>query len=289
MAGGRGVRVVTEGVRVPFGEDFHQPAIKVIHRVVHDGFEAAVVFSMSFFNVVFQSDAEISVLAAKAHLLRSEHFYVLHRNFCDAIRAPVQFLFFRRKPVDIKFLSVLSLCAGSSSRRLDQFERFQLEFGYRLFNDRRRPGRSCWTRRRSRWSLRRLRNWLRRRWPLRRLRHRRNNFADQVRQLRFNRRPWAGLHGHGYESRKHFQRSSQRSCGSLRSQQCRQRIGWLVAGASRDHIVHGVMQFVRCALEALKTVTKRSYDCLFHDAGFLCHTVFPGSFARNTPSRHFGS
>jgi len=28
------------------------------------GFETAVVFSMSFFNVVFQSDAEVFVLAA---------------------------------------------------------------------------------------------------------------------------------------------------------------------------------------------------------------------------------
>src|SRR6266478_4131840 len=64
MARGRGVRVIAEGVDVPFREDFHQPAIKVIDWVIHDWFEAAVVFSMSFFNVVFQSYAEVSVLAA---------------------------------------------------------------------------------------------------------------------------------------------------------------------------------------------------------------------------------
>src|SRR5260370_11010772 len=107
MAGGRGVRVVTEGVRVPFGEDFHHPAIKVIHRVVHDWFEAAVVFSMSFFNVVFQSDAEISVFAAEAHLLPAEHLYVLHPNFCYAIFAAVQFLFFSRKPGYVQFIAAL--------------------------------------------------------------------------------------------------------------------------------------------------------------------------------------
>src|SRR5260370_28811157 len=53
MARGRGVRVFAQGVRVTFSEDFHQPAIKVIDRVVHNWFETAVVFSMSFFNVIF--------------------------------------------------------------------------------------------------------------------------------------------------------------------------------------------------------------------------------------------
>src|SRR5712692_8380527 len=76
MARGRRVGVFAQGVRIPFGEDFHHPAIKIIDGVIHDWFEAAVVFSMCFFNVVFQSDAEISILAAEAHLLRSEHFNV---------------------------------------------------------------------------------------------------------------------------------------------------------------------------------------------------------------------
>jgi len=90
----RGIRIIAKRVRVAFGKDFHHPAVKVVHRMVNDWFEAAVVFSMSFFNVIFQSDADVSILAAKAHLLRTEHFYVLHRNFCHAICAPVQFLFF---------------------------------------------------------------------------------------------------------------------------------------------------------------------------------------------------
>jgi hypothetical protein len=64
MPRGRGVGILAQGVWVAIGENFHHPAIKIIHWMVHDGLEAAVVFSMSFFNVVFQSDAEISVLAA---------------------------------------------------------------------------------------------------------------------------------------------------------------------------------------------------------------------------------
>jgi hypothetical protein len=60
----RGVRILAKSVRVAIGENFHHPPIKVVDGMVHDGFEAAVVFSMCFFNVVFQSDADIFVLAA---------------------------------------------------------------------------------------------------------------------------------------------------------------------------------------------------------------------------------
>src|SRR5260370_41367405 len=58
MTRGGGVGVVAQGVGVPFGEDFHQPAIKIIDWVIHDRFEAAVVFSMEFFNFIYRSDAE---------------------------------------------------------------------------------------------------------------------------------------------------------------------------------------------------------------------------------------
>jgi hypothetical protein len=60
----RGVRILAKAVSIAIGKDFHHPAIKIVHWVVHDGLESAVVFSMSFFNVFFQSDAEIFVLAA---------------------------------------------------------------------------------------------------------------------------------------------------------------------------------------------------------------------------------
>src|ERR1700676_4265387 len=52
LARGSGVGILAKGVSVAFREDFHQPTIKVIDWVVHDGFKTPVVFSMSFFNVV---------------------------------------------------------------------------------------------------------------------------------------------------------------------------------------------------------------------------------------------
>src|SRR5713101_4379282 len=123
----RSVRIIAEGVRVAFRKDFHHPAVKVVHRMIHDGFEAAVVFSMSFFNVVFQSHAEIFLLAAEAHLLRSEHFYILHRNFGYAICAAVQFLFFGGEPVDVKLIIEFELGSPRRSRGLHQFERFGMQ------------------------------------------------------------------------------------------------------------------------------------------------------------------
>src|SRR5579864_8458697 len=52
-----GVGILAEGVWVAFRENLHQPPIEVIHRVVHDGFEASIVLSMGFFNVIPQPDA----------------------------------------------------------------------------------------------------------------------------------------------------------------------------------------------------------------------------------------
>ncbi len=150
---------------------------------------------MCFFNVVFQSDAEISILAAEAHLLRSEHFYVLHRNFCYPIRAAVQFLFFGGEAVDVKVIAKLRLRNGRR-RRFDQFKRFwfgmQLEFsGFWLLNDRRtRSGRN----------LGGFRYWLRRYWALRCGRRLGCYSADQVGELSLHRRPRAGLHRHSHKS-----------------------------------------------------------------------------------------
>jgi len=47
-----GVGVFAESMSVAFRKDFHQPAVKVIHRVVHDGLKTAVVLSMGFVNVI---------------------------------------------------------------------------------------------------------------------------------------------------------------------------------------------------------------------------------------------
>src|SRR5579859_378362 len=89
LADGSGVGIFAERARVAFGKDFNHPAVKIIHRVIHDGFEASVVFAMSFLNVVFQSDADIFVFAAQANLIRPQHFNILHGNFRHSICTPV--------------------------------------------------------------------------------------------------------------------------------------------------------------------------------------------------------
>src|SRR5436309_1789297 len=128
-------------MRIAIGEYFHQPTIKIVHWVVHDGFEAAVVFSMSFFNVVFQSDADVSIFSAQPDLLRPKHLDVLHRNFGNAVRAAVQFLFFRRKAIDVE-LSLELFCTNRSG--LDQLESFRL---WLFFKGWRRRWRHSWGRR----------------------------------------------------------------------------------------------------------------------------------------------
>jgi len=87
---GRGVRIVAESVGIALREDLHHPAIKIVDRVIHDGFESPIVFSVSFLNVIPQPDADILVLSAETHLLRSQHLNILHRNFGHPIRATVK-------------------------------------------------------------------------------------------------------------------------------------------------------------------------------------------------------
>ena len=89
---GRGVRIVAESVGIALREDLHHPAIKIVDRVIHDGFESPIVFSVSFLNVIPQPDADILVLSAETHLLRSQHLNILHRNFGHPIRATVKLL-----------------------------------------------------------------------------------------------------------------------------------------------------------------------------------------------------
>ena len=112
---GRGVRIFAEGVRVAFSENFHHPAVKVIHGMIHDGPESSIVFAMCFFNVVFQSDAEIAIFAALFHLLRPQHLYILHRNFGYAVRPAVELLLFGGQAIDIKIIARQSVVGDRRS------------------------------------------------------------------------------------------------------------------------------------------------------------------------------
>ncbi len=112
MLRGRGVRIFAESVGIALCEDLHHPAIKIVDRVIHDGFESPIVFSVSFLNVIPQPDADILVLTAKTNLLRSQHLNILHRNFGNAIRAAVKLLFVGRQTVDIKSAGAFWLACG---------------------------------------------------------------------------------------------------------------------------------------------------------------------------------
>ncbi len=94
---------------------------------------------MSFFNVVFQSDADISVFAAQSNLFRTQHFNILHRNFGHTICAPVEFLFLGSQPVDVKLAFKLGFGGHGRRRGFHQLERFglgrQLNFGMDGFLD----------------------------------------------------------------------------------------------------------------------------------------------------------
>jgi len=113
--------------------------------------------------------------------------------------------------------------------------------------------------------------------------------ADQIRDMRFERRAGARLHGYGDESRKNFQRSSERGCRGLRPEQRGKRIRGLVAAAGGHNVVDRVMQFVRTALNALEVIPKRTGNGLFDGAGFWCHTGLRVLLLINSPSLHSGS
>ena len=102
MAGGDGIRIFAERVRVAIRKDLHHPAIKIIDRMIHDGTETAVIFSMSLLNVITQSNAQIFLFAPQPHLFRPQHFNVLHGNLGNPIGAPVQFPLLGGQLVDVK-------------------------------------------------------------------------------------------------------------------------------------------------------------------------------------------
>ncbi len=123
------VRIFTERARVAFRQNLHQPFVKIVDWVIHDRLEAAVVFAMSFLNVVFQSDTDVFVLAGQAYLFRSQHFNILHRNFRYPICTPVQFLFLSGKVVDVEVRGGFRGFVHGQGRRF-KFDRGASRWGF---------------------------------------------------------------------------------------------------------------------------------------------------------------
>src|SRR5579872_2483054 len=99
---GSRVGILAKRLRISAAQNFHHPVIKIVDRMRLNGLESAIVFFVSLFNVITQSETQILVLAAHAHIFRAQHLDVLHGNFGDAESAPVQFLLLRGQHVEIK-------------------------------------------------------------------------------------------------------------------------------------------------------------------------------------------
>ena len=69
---GRGVRIFSEGLGVAFGKYFHEPMMKVIHWMLVNRTEAAIIFLARLIEIPAQSAANIFMLAGDANILRPQ-------------------------------------------------------------------------------------------------------------------------------------------------------------------------------------------------------------------------
>jgi hypothetical protein len=279
LAHGRCVGIFAERAGVTVRQNLDHPTVKIIHGMIHDGFETAVVFAMSFLNVVFQSDAEIFIFAAQANLFRPQHFNILHGNFRHPICTSVQFLFLSGKVVDVK---VSGEFAGFFGAGRDG-DGFQLDGGM----DKGRWGWGMVLRCRTggHWG------WNCGRWAY--------GFGccgwrfdgdgrSQARDFGFERRTLRRLKGYRDESRKNFQRSVEGGGSGLCAQEWREGVRRPVAGARGDHVVDGMVHLVCGTLQALEVIAEGARDGLFNGCGFLCHTYLTGLLAEKAPFCHCG-
>src|SRR5579863_4027642 len=81
----RGVRIFSEGLGVAVGEYFHEPMMEIIHGMVVNRAEAAIVFLAGFVEIAAQSAANVFLLASDANIFRPEQFDVLHGDFGHTI------------------------------------------------------------------------------------------------------------------------------------------------------------------------------------------------------------
>ena len=98
----RGIGIFAESFDVALGENFHHPAMEVIHRVILDRAKTAVVFFACFVEVTAQPFANVFVLTPQLDVLGAQKFDVLHRHFGYAVGAAMQILNFRWKAGQIE-------------------------------------------------------------------------------------------------------------------------------------------------------------------------------------------
>ena len=69
---GRGIGIFSKGLRISLGENFQQPVMEVIHGMILNRAEAAIVFFAGFVNVAAQPVADVLVFAAQTNVLGPE-------------------------------------------------------------------------------------------------------------------------------------------------------------------------------------------------------------------------
>src|SRR5579872_2877915 len=91
---GRRIWIFSEGFIVSLSQNFHHPAVEVIHRMIENRAKAAIVFLTGLIEITTQPMTDILVFTAQANVLWPQKLDVLHAYFSSPICAAVQFLQF---------------------------------------------------------------------------------------------------------------------------------------------------------------------------------------------------
>ena len=65
----RGIGIFSKGLGIALGENFHHPVMEIIHGMILNRAEAAVVFFAGFINVTAQPVTDVFVFASQANVL----------------------------------------------------------------------------------------------------------------------------------------------------------------------------------------------------------------------------
>src|SRR5207302_641286 len=88
----RGIGILAEVFWVSLAQNFDHPIVEIIDRMAQDRLKTPVIFFVSLFDIIPQTQANVLMFASQTDLIRTEHFNILHGNLGDAIRPPVQIL-----------------------------------------------------------------------------------------------------------------------------------------------------------------------------------------------------
>jgi hypothetical protein len=134
---GRGIRIFSKRVALALGEDLHHPVMEIIHRMILNRSEAAVIFLAGFVEITAQSVTDVIVLAAQSNLLGPQQLNVLHGNFGVSAGPAVQVsqVSRQRRKIESGRLCNSSVVGASFLRDNDFRGRFRL-LGPRQLNGR---------------------------------------------------------------------------------------------------------------------------------------------------------